>query len=253
MATKLSDIYNFIDSFAPYNTQCEWDNSGITVGGKNDNVDKIGFALDVTNEVIDDAIKNGCDLVFTHHPAIFRPIYEIDSSSIIYKAIKNNIKLICAHTNLDNSEIGVNYILADLLGLNNTYKLKTDSEASVCRLGDISPINAKELSEVTSQKLSTPVKYVDAGNIIKKVAVCGGTGGEFLFEAKANGADALVTGEIKHHEYLAAKEIGISVFCAGHYETEYPVINYVKTLIEKQFDIECIILNQQSPTKITGV
>lgn len=253
MATKLFDIYNYIDSFAPYNTQCEWDNSGITVGSKNDSVNKIGFALDVTSEVIDEAIKYGCDLVFTHHPAIFRPIYEIDSTSAIHKAIKNNINLICAHTNLDNSETGVNFVLADLLGLNNTYKLKTESDASVCRLGDISPVNAKDFSEMISNILCTTVKYADAGNIIKKVAVCGGAGVEFLFEAKANGADALVTGEIKHHEYLAAKEIGISVFCAGHYETEYPVIDFVKKLIEKQFDIECVILKQSKPTEITGV
>ena len=98
MAT-VKDIYNFIDSIAPFNTQEEWDNSGLLVGNENAEVTKILFALDATSDVVDQAIKFGANLIITHHPVIFKAVSDVLSDSLIYKLINNNISIICAHTN----------------------------------------------------------------------------------------------------------------------------------------------------------
>ena len=110
MAT-IKDIYNFIDSFAPFNTQEEWDNSGLLVGDKNAKVTKILFALDVTSDVIEQAKNVGANLIITHHPVIFKAISNVLSDSLMYKLISNNISIICAHTNYDKAVDGVNDIL----------------------------------------------------------------------------------------------------------------------------------------------
>ena len=110
MAT-VKEIYNYIDSIAPFNTQEEWDNSGLLVGNENAEVNKILFALDATTDVINQAVEYGADLIITHHPVIFKAISNVLSDSLVYKLISNNISIICAHTNYDKAVDGVNDIL----------------------------------------------------------------------------------------------------------------------------------------------
>lgn len=248
----IKEIYDYIDSFAPFDSQCEWDNSGLLIGNLNNEISKIGFALDATKETVLDAARNNCDLIITHHPIIFNPLKYVDTNSAVYLAIKNNINVLCAHTCLDKSEPGVNTVLAETLGLKNIKAFDTDTDVKMCHIGDINTVTAKELSNIISDKLSVPVTYADANKLISKVAVCGGAAGEYLYEAIANGADAFVTGEVKHHEFINAKELGLSIFCAGHFETENPVVPFLKEKIENKFKIECLILKQTPPTKFTG-
>ena len=249
---KVKEIFDYINSFAPFNTQCEWDNSGLLIGNFKNEINKIGFALDATNETVLDAARNNCDLIITHHPIIFNPLKSVDNNSPVYLAIRNNINVLCAHTCLDKSEPGVNTVLAEVLGLKNIKAFNSDTDANMCHIGDIETVTAKELSKIISDKLNGPVIYADADKPINKVAVCGGAAGDYLYEAIDNGADAFITGEVKHHEFISAKELGLSIFCAGHFETENPVIPYLKKMIENKFKIECIILNQTPPTKFTG-
>ena len=122
MAT-VKDIYTFIDKIAPFNTQEEWDNSGFLVGDENQVVNKILFALDITTDVVNQAIDCSADLIITHHPLIFKPVSNVLSDTIIYKLIENKISIICAHTNYDKAIDGVNDILCNTIGLNNFEKL----------------------------------------------------------------------------------------------------------------------------------
>lgn len=121
---SVKQIYDFMDYIAPFRTAMDFDNCGLLVGDMNNSVDKILFSLDITSEVVEEAVKEGANLIISHHPVIFSPIKKLDFSSPISLLIKNNINAICAHTNLDmSSKCGVNLALAHKLDLKNLESL----------------------------------------------------------------------------------------------------------------------------------
>ena len=251
----VKNISDYIDSIAPYNTKCEWDNCGILVGDKYKEVKKIGFTLDLTSEVINDAKENGVDLIITHHPIIFRPVKNFTKGNLAFELAVSGISAISAHTNFDCAEGGVNDILCELLGITNTEGVP-DEECKIpmARIGDIEPMKSVDFAKWVADVLGTTCRVADNENLIKKVAVCGGAGADdFLFISASMGADAVVTGEIKHHLFLAAKEIGVTAIQAGHFETENPAVSALMKYIENEFkDVECLLLKQSNPTKIIG-
>ena len=253
MSCRVIDIYNYIDTFAPFDSQCEWDNSGLLVGSKDAEVIKTGFALDATNEVINNAIKNGCNLIITHHPVIFNSLDSVETDTPVYNLIKNGINIICAHTCFDKSSVGVNKALAEKICLSNIKQSGFNGDASMCFTGETNIESPEEFAAFLSEKLGTHISFYGSNKKIRTVAVCGGAGGDFIEEAAKNNIDAYVTGEIKHHEFLKASELNISVYSAGHYETEYPAVYQLKKLIEEKFDIDCVMLNQSNPVKYYGV
>ncbi len=247
------EIYELIDSFAPFSGKCEWDNCGLLVGSENDKVSKIGFSLDATAETIEEAAKNGCSLLVTHHPIIFRPLSALTPGDPAYIAAKLGVAVLSVHTPFDKSDPGVNTALAEKLGLVNVKRLCVEGDASMCMMGELdSPLSDSELSALCSKALNAAVTYSPYAGKIKKVAVCGGAGGEFYSDAKKYGADALVTGEAKHHEFLGAKSEGIALLAAGHYETEAPAVETLMELVKKGSEAECALINQSKPTKFTG-
>ncbi len=250
---KIKDIYNFIDSFAPFSSQCEWDNSGLLYGNPETEIKKIGFALDATNEVIDEAAKEGCNLIVVHHPVIFHSIAKIEFNSPVEKLIKFNIAVICAHTCLDKSDEGVNFVLSKKLGLKNIRRFNTEGEAQMCFIGETDRINSEEFAEHVSKTLGTKVKFNAVNKPIKSVAVCGGSAGEFMYDLTKAGIDAFVTGEVKHHEFIDSDRLGITTIEAGHFETEYPVIPELYNKIKEKTNTDCILLNQKTPAIFTEV
>lgn len=251
----VKNISDFINSIAPYESKCQWDNCGILIGDKDKEVNKIGFTLDMTSEVLADAINNNVDLIITHHPIIFRPQKNFLKGNLAYDLAVSGISAISAHTSFDCADGGVNDVLCELLGISNTVGVP-DEECPVpmARIGDIEPMNSADFAKKVSDVLGAVCRVADSGIIIKKVAVCGGSGpDDFLFTSAEMGADAVVTGEIKHHIFLAAREMGITAIQAGHFETENPAVNALKIYIENEFkDVECILLKQTNPTKIIG-
>ncbi|MBQ4100096.1 MAG: Nif3-like dinuclear metal center hexameric protein, partial [Oscillospiraceae bacterium] len=115
--SNVKNVFDYIDALAPFKTAEDWDNSGLLIGSPTAKVEKALIALEITNEVIDEAIELRADLIITHHPVIFKPIKNIDESDLIYRLIANNIAVISAHTNLDVAKSGVNFTLADVLEL----------------------------------------------------------------------------------------------------------------------------------------
>lgn len=253
--TTVKNISDFINSIAPYDTQCEWDNCGILVGDKDKEVKKIGFTLDLTSEVLKDAKEKGVDLIITHHPIIFRPVKKFLKGNLAYDLALSGISAISAHTCFDCADGGVNDILCELLGIINAEGVP-DEECKIpmARIGEIEPMKSVDFAKKVADALGTACRVADGENIIKRVAVCGGAGADdFLFASAEMGADAIVTGEIKHHIFLAAKELGITAIQAGHYETENPAVSALMKYIENEFkDVECLLLKQSSPTKIIG-
>ena len=243
MAT-VKDIYNFLDLFAPFNTQAEWDNSGLLVGNENSVVNKIIFALDVTSDVIEQAKNNGADLIVTHHPVIFKPVSNVLNDSLIYKIIENNMSIICAHTNYDKAIDGVNDILCYTVGADKIEKID-DTFLNIATF-EIT-YSADEFAKHLKDKLNGAVRYNNLNKNIRKIAVCSGSGSDYLSLAKELSCDALLTGDASHHSFLDANEMGIVLFACGHFETEMIAIKPLLERIEKEFSIECVLAVQNTP------
>lgn len=231
---KIKEIYEFLDSFAPYETQCSWDNSGLMTGNPDNEVDSVMLCLDCTQEVITQAVSNGCKLIICHHPLIFQPVRCVNEDTSLYDAIKNGITVISAHTNLDMAQGGVNDVLCEKLGMKNVRSLDAEGKP-IMRMGDASFVNAEAFARFCAQILGNSVKFTDSGKAVSKIAVCGGAGGEYVFDAFAAGCDTYITGEAKHHEYLEAQRIGINLIVAGHYGTEIHVLDALREKLSRAF------------------
>ena len=251
---NVKTVSDYINSFAPYRTQCDWDNSGLLIGDENAEVKKAGICLDLTNETLDEAKKADVDLIITHHPLIFSPQKNFLKGDKAYEIAISGMSLISAHTPYDCADGGVNDVLCELFGIENVIGVESEeTEIPMARIGDVKKQSVNELASLVAEKLDTVCRVVDCENEIEKVAVCGGAGMSFFFDVVNAGADAFVTGEIKHHEMLMAKEKGVTVIEAGHFETENPSMAKLKTKLEKEFPtVEFIILKQSYPVKFIG-
>lgn len=245
----VNEVFEYINSIAPFEKQCEWDNSGLIIGDKSSKIAKIGVVLDITAEAVNYAAEKGIELIVSHHPVIFRGIKTVFSSDPTYLLIKNGISAICTHTSLDIAKGGVNDALAEALGFKNAYPLSENGETEMVRVAEISAISGAELAKLCSEKLSTCAAMADSGKIIKKVALCGGAGADFIHDAANSGCDAYITGEAKHHEFLDAKAMGITLISAGHFETENPVVAVLAKKLKDNFDCEVEIIPQESPAE----
>lgn len=247
----VKDISDYINEIAPYETKCSWDNCGILVGNSLADVKKIGFTLDLTKETFDEALQNGCDLIITHHPAIFHAKKSFLSDDVVFLCAQKGISVISAHTCFDCADGGVNDVLCCLLGLSDVKGVSSEECAvPMARIGKVKTVKANEFASYVSEKLKTTVRFVNANNDVNYVAVCGGAGMSFLDDVKLAGADVYVTGDISHHEMLEAKEKGISVIAAGHYETEYPAMEFLRKKVEKKFkEVQTVLISQMNPVE----
>lgn len=243
--TTVKNVYDYINSIAPYDTQEQWDNSGHLVGDFRKNVTKVVMALDATKKVCDFAVDVEADLVLTHHPIIFSGLKTLTSDSAVYKLANNDIAHLCAHTNFDLSQEGINFNLANLLELKNI-ELVDNSFIAVGELDN--EMSMDDFAEYVNHKLNCHgIRYTDSEKMIKKVSVGGGACGEFVDVAKSI-SDCFVTGELKYHEMLECYEQDFPVVSAGHYETENSAFLMLKAKLEKIFtDVEFMIAPVENP------
>ncbi len=222
--TKIKDILNYFESFAPVYSAMEFDNVGLLVGDSEKAVSRVLISLDITREVVLEAEKLGCELIISHHPVIFSPIKRLKSDSVPYLLAKTGIFAICMHTNLDLCEtFGVNICLAQAIGVKNPIKSEAGECLFVGELENHTDIDSFALS-VKSALGCKGLRYTAVNKSIKRVAVSSGSGGSEIFAAAQISADVLVTGEIKHHEINAANELDVSVIDVGHFKSEDVVI-----------------------------
>lgn len=243
MAT-VKDVYKFIDIIAPFSTQEEWDNSGLLVGEENKEVSRILFALDITYDVLNQAINSNAELIITHHPIIFKPVSNILSDSLLYKVIENGISIISAHTNYDKAVDGVNDILCKTIGA--TKYEKVDGTCLNIAYFD-NKVYVDDFALFLRGKLGGIVRYNSLDKELCKVAVCSGSGSDYLPVVKELNCDALLTGDASHHDFLDASEMDIALFACGHFETENIAIKPLAERISNEFNIECIIAKQNTP------
>ncbi len=231
-------IYNCIDAVAPFENCETWDNSGLLAGSMQTEVTGIMCALDLSRNVILEAGTKNCNLIVTHHPILFsarKNVREDDEEGkMICELIRRQISLIAAHTNFDRADGGVNDTLAAILGLKNTSRIEDDEEGYL-RIGEVTETTLANFAHFTREQLGDAVRvYGNASSKIRRVAVCGGSGGEFAHLAKAAGAQAYVTGEMRYHDSLELAQEGFATLQCGHDATERPAVSALKQLIEKE-------------------
>ncbi len=248
----VKNVYEALQSIAPFETQMGFDNAGLLIGSNSQSVTKVGVVLDVTPSVIADAIEQGVDCIVSHHPIIFSALKSIPEPSVVYRAIRNDIAVISAHTNLDAAIGGVNDILTSKLKLIDVVPLGLSHESipPMGRIGNLpKAMTDREFAVFVNEVLQTRVKYVPTNKSIERVAVCGGAGADFFDAAMVAGAQALVTAEVKHHVFLAAKEADFMLIDAGHYETEQPVIEPLCQKLSRIISVPVVVLEQSSPNR----
>jgi len=237
MAT-VADILNFVETLAPRELKMDWDNVGLNCGRRNAPVSKILVALDPFEHVCQEAAQWGADLLVTHHPLIFRPIPMVTDDAAITRGlmelIRRGISHICAHTNLDCAEGGVNDALANVLGLKNIEKL--GAYGGMMRCGEVEEQSLSEFLGFVKDKLHCDgLRYCDGGKPVHKVAVGGGSCSDGLYDAICAGCDTFVTSDCKYNGFWDAKEQGLSLIDAGHFHTENPVVAVLAEKIAAAF------------------
>lgn len=248
MAT-VRDIFVQMDQWAPFETQMDFDNAGFLVGRGEREVRKILVSLDITEQVADEAAEWGADLIVAHHPVIFHPVKrltdETPTGRTLLALAERGIAAICAHTNLDAAQGGVNVCLAQALELTDLEQLHQDGvdrsgqPYGIGRVGNVSAnsgMSAGEYAAFVKEKLhAAGVRFADGGKPVRRVAVGGGSCGSMLADAAAAGCDTFVTADVKYDQFLEAKALGITLMDAGHYATENVVCPKIVQYLSLKF------------------
>lgn len=232
MAVTVEDVRRLIDGFAPFELAEDWDNVGILAGSARREVCSVLCALELNPMVLNEAINRDVDLIVTHHPILFRPIKNLCEDDaqgrLLCSLVRSDIALIAVHTNFDAASPGVNDALAAKLGL-----AQLDALESGMRVGTVPETRLDRFRDLVSQVLGAPVRcYGEAERRIHRVAVLGGSGGDYANEALSAGADVYLTGEISHHRAWDAWLNGLCVLEAGHAATELPAVNLLTQALQ---------------------
>lgn len=236
---KLKDFCALMESLAPKELACGWDNVGLLVEPDHEDIHKVLLALDNQEEVALEAVRLGCDMVISHHPGFFHGTKQVSYSNPNTRAeailLRHGIGHFAAHTNLDSAEGGVNDTLANVLGLQNIRPLEPENMG---RVGELPcPMTLEELCALCREKLHCVPMATDPGvEKIRMLAVLGGGGGGEIASAVQAGADAYLTGEAAHHNMLYARAQKIHLILCGHYETEKVVLYSLKERLQMASD-----------------
>ena len=250
----IRELYAALDARFPRSLSCDWDNDGISCAADlTAPVSGIYIALDPTEDAVNAAAENGCNVLLTHHPMLFRGLKTVDGhdtgSRKVIRLIQHGVTAMAFHTRLDAAGGGVNDALAARLGLMNVEPFGDDSNPAgkpIGRVGDLpEAVDAKTFAETVKQALSLPaLVFAGCGKPIRRVAVLGGSGDEDIAAAVAAGADTYVTGELRYHQLCDAPYGEINLIMAGHFHTEAPVCDVLAGMIRKACDgVVCDVYN----------
>lgn len=235
---KIKEVIAALERFAPLPLQEDYDNAGLQVGLTEAEASGALLCLDVTEDVIDEALELGCNLIVSHHPLLFRGLKTVSDRNIVERcvrrAIQNDIVIYSAHTNMDNAEDGVNFKIAEKIGLQqvgllnpHSVKVMTDGVARSVMAGSgvvgVLPLPEEPLNFLQRIKAAFHIDCLMHNKLLQrpihKVVICGGAGDFLLDDALKEQADAFLTGEMHYHFYFGhEQEIQIAVM--GHYQSE---------------------------------
>lgn len=236
---NVGELYAHLDAKIPRALSCDWDNDGLSCcPDKSAPVKRVLIALDATEAIVDQAIREGYDTIVTHHPLMFKGIREVNEDSGIprkvIKMLRAGVTAMSFHTRLDAMPGGVNDTLCDLFGIRNAQIFGAMGE-EIGRVGNLEQVTSlDEFCALIKARLEDPLLLVsDAGRPVSRVAVLGGAGKDDIDAAIAAGADTFVSGRLDYHYLVDAPEKGINLVEAGHYYTEFPVCQKLEALIKE--------------------
>lgn len=241
---RVGDIAAAIEAFAPLPLQESYDNAGLQVGDPDAPVHAVMLCLDVTPDVLGEAVRRKCDIVVSHHPLIFRGLKSLtgadETQRTVMKALAEHVAIYSAHTNLDSTWNGVSHEMGHILGLQDIEVLRKaegNPRAGLGVVGRIAPTpkleflrRVKEKFNVESLRYSSQSKTI----VVKRVALCGGSGASLTGDAIAAGADIYVTGDMKYHDFTTYGS-DIVIADIGHYESELCSMHIFSRIIRERY------------------
>lgn len=253
MKYPVEEIKSFMESWAKDEYQLSWDNSGSQVEFK-ENTDSVVLAMDVTDKVIDKALEMDAKLIISHHPMFFSGSKNIIEGTYlgdnIIKLIKNNISVFSYHTSMDVADDGVNDTLFEKLDLKNKSILTYEEEKPMGLIGQFErELTLTDLDKFLREKLQVAkIKYYGREDRnIKKVAILGGSGSDFISQAKEAGVDAYITSDIKYHDGQRAYEDDLILVDVGHFYSERIILPKIKKKLQENFkDLDFYIQESSS-------
>lgn len=226
----IKEIISLIEDYAPLKLQASFDNSGLLCGDPERELTSILLCIDVTEEVVKEAIDKGHNLIISHHPLIFSGLKHITPATYVERcvidAIKHDITIYAAHTNMDVVANSVSGRMADKLDLHHRQILQPEGDPvdgnGFGIIGELQqPVESmaflqqvKEIFRCDRLRYTTPHT-----SSIQRVAVCGGAGASFFKQALAGQADIYISGDFKYHDFFLT-ENRIMIADIGHYESE---------------------------------
>lgn len=242
----VSEINKALFEWAPDYMKESWDNVGLLCGHSERAVDTVLVALDPYMDVAQEAQALGAQLIVTHHPLLFHPAKSVNDSNAIGRTllflIENGIAAINLHTNLDSAPGGVNDRLAALLGLKEVQVLLPagqDAEGrdyGPGRYGSVTQTDLQSFLQLIKERLSCDgLRYADAGKAVSKVAVGGGSCGDFLERVAELECDTFVTADLRYNQFIDALDVGVNIIDAGHFPTENPICGDIAAKLTEQF------------------
>ena len=250
------EIIKIIEETYPKHAALEWDNVGLLVGRTEKEVKKVYIALDATDEVIDEAISGGADMLLTHHPMLFAPLKKITDEhfigSRVVKLLQHDISYYAMHTNYD--VLGMADLSGKILGLQNAEVLEVtnvEKNEGVGRAGDLrESMTLEECCELVKRMFNIPSVrlFGDKNAVVKRAAISPGSGKHMTSYALQKQAEVLITGDIDHHEGIDALAQGLAIIDAGHYGLEAIFIKDMAAYLEQYLeDVEIETANTTHP------
>ncbi len=240
---KVKQVLSALEQFAPLPLQESWDNAGLQLGLTEAEVSGALLCLDVNEAVVDEAIRKGCNLVVSHHPLLFRGLKQISGADYVQrtviKALKNDVVVVSMHTNMDNALDGVNWKIAERLGLGEcrffAQKAVDGIEAGSGVVGELpQPMAAQDFVQLVKRQFQ--VECAQCNELlqrpVQRVAICGGAGDFLLPDALREGADAFITGEMHYHQYFGYEQ-RIQICVIGHYQSEQYTAEIFRDIIQR--------------------
>ena len=234
---RLGEIYDFLDALSPFSTQATWDNSGLQIGSWDDEVEQIYLSLDVDSALLEEVAPHS--LIITHHPLIFSGLKQLNfakyPSNLIQIMVQKKMSLIAMHTNFDLSHL--NAYVASKFG----FEIKESREfVGYCDVNQSFDDLALHVKRVLGIEY---LRVVRAHEWIGRCAITTGSGGDLISKIDA---DCFLSGDLKYHQSMEAKENNLSLIDIGHFESEryFPecLSNYLKNL-----PLKAIISNSKNP------
>lgn len=247
---KCKDMIAVLEELAPRRCACNWDNPGLLAGRTEKEVKKVLLTVDVDDRTVETAIREGADMIVSHHPLIFKAVKHVTDEDFIgrrlVQMIQADISYFAMHTNFDAAPGCMADVVAEHLGIVFGAPLEELGEENgvpfgIGKIGVLqAPMNGRTFAKKVKEEFGLPFVTVYGSELwetepVKVAATCPGSGSSTIREALEKGAQVLVTGDIGHHDGIDAEAQGLMIIDAGHYGLEHVFMEYMENYIKEQF------------------